>query len=105
MDPAAAAGSAAACASRIGAFTMDAIASVTGSATSILRNTRALLIPVSFRRRVVSVMNMNGHADEHGRKKRENVRLHQHDDHLEPGDANRERDRHRHADTESGNRA
>ena len=50
-------------------------------------------------------MNMNGHADEHGRKKREHVRLNQHDDHFEPGDADRKRYRHREADAESRNGA
>src|SRR5205814_10591148 len=41
-------------------------------------------------RLVVSVMNVNGHADEHGGQQREDVRLNQDDDDLEPGHRGRQ---------------
>ena len=71
-------------------------------ATITRRKTPALLISVSFRRRVVSVMDVNGHADEHGRQKSEDVRLNKHHDHLDHGHEDRERHRKHDARAEPG---
>src|SRR5207247_4882694 len=51
-----------------------------------------------------SVMNVDSHADEYGRQEREHVRLDQHYDDLEPGNADRQwnRDDEPHADAGDG---
>src|SRR5262252_8937079 len=53
---------------------------------------------------LASVMNVNGHADEHGRQQSEHVRLHHDDDDLQPGDRHRQGNRHRRADAHAGDR-
>ena len=44
------------------------VANAKASAPATIVLTRALLIPVSFRKESFSVMGVNGHADEHSRQ-------------------------------------
>src|SRR5262245_65146855 len=86
-----------------GVPTIDATARASAPATTAL--TRALLIPVSFRKKSFSVMGVNVHADEHGRQESKDVRLDEHHDHFEHRNAHRKRHGHREPHAVAGNGA
>src|SRR5262245_4748570 len=107
---AAARAAAASCAQTTGLYTTDARTKARITVTIALPYEPAtLVIPLSFLSRLVvckpiSMVDVNGHADEHGRQQRKYISLDQHDDDLERRDAHRKRNRDHEADADARHR-